>query len=201
MEVLGDAGDAAVIAIARHLTELYLADPNSISPSLVGPATRVVASHGDAQLFDQLQKVFETSSDPTHKAEALGLLAVFKQPALIDRAIDYAASGKVRNQDSIFVLVRTLDNSETHDEAWKYIQANWPKVQAQLTEMMGGYLVGAAGSFCSAEKAQEVETFFTAHPVHAAERALARAKSQINDCVQLRSAQEANLDSWLANHK
>jgi aminopeptidase N/puromycin-sensitive aminopeptidase len=201
MEVLGDAGDAQVIAIARHLTELYLADPNSISPSLVEPATRVAAANGDAQLFDQLQKVFETSNDPTHKEEALGLLAVFKQPALIDRAIDYAASGKVRNQDSIFVFARTLGNPDTHDEAWKHIQANWPKVQAQLTEMMGGYLVGAAGSFCSAEKAQEVETFFTAHPVHAAERALARAKSQINDCVQLRSAQEANLDSWLAKHK
>jgi len=201
MEVLGDAGDAQVIAIARHLTELYLADPNSISPSLVEPVTRVAAANGDAQLFDQLQKVFETSNDPTHKEEALGLLAVFKQPALIDRAIDYAASGKVRNQDSIFVFARTLGNPDTHDEAWKYIQANWPKVQAQLTEMMGGYLVGSTGSFCSAEKAQEVETFFTAHPVHAAERALARAKSQISDCVQLRSAQEANLDSWLAKHK
>jgi aminopeptidase N/puromycin-sensitive aminopeptidase len=46
-----------------------------------------------------------------------------------------------------------------------------------------------------------VESFFTAHPVHAAERALARAKSQIHDCVELRAAQEANLQSWLAKQK
>jgi aminopeptidase N len=201
MEALGDAGDPSIIAIARHLTELYLADPNSISPSLVEPATRTAAANGDAKLFDELQKVFETSNDPTHKEQALGLLAVFKQPALIDRAIDYAASGKVRNQDSIFVFARTLGNPETHDEAWRYIQANWPKVQAQLTEMMGGYLVSATGSFCSAEKSEEVETFFAAHPVHAAERALARAKSQIHDCVELRAAQEGNLQSWLAKQK
>jgi aminopeptidase N/puromycin-sensitive aminopeptidase len=199
--VLGSANDPSVIAIARHLTELYLADPNSIDPSLVGPATAIAAENGDAALFDQLQKVFETSPDPTHKEQALGLLGAFRQPALIDRAIDYAASGKVRNQDSIFVFAEALGNPETHDEAWRYEQANWPKVQAQLTEMMGGYLVGAAGSFCSAEKSAEVEAFFKAHPVHAAERALARAKNQISDCVDLRAAQEENLKTWLAKHK
>jgi aminopeptidase N/puromycin-sensitive aminopeptidase len=201
LSTLGKAGDPAVIGIARHLTELYLADPNSIDPSLVKPCTSIAAANGDAALFDELQKVFETSNDPTHKAQALELLAAFKQPALIDRAIDYAASGKVRNQDSIFVFAHTLHNPETHDEAWRYIQANWPKVQAQLTEMMGGYLVGATESFCSAERSQEVESFFTAHPVHAAERALARAKSQIHDCVELRAAQEGNLQSWLAKQK
>jgi aminopeptidase N/puromycin-sensitive aminopeptidase len=198
---LGAAGDPGIIAIARHLTELYLADPNSIDPSLVSPVLEVAAANGDATLFDQLQKVFETSNDPTHKTQALDLLAAFKQPALIDRAIDYAASGKVRNQDSIFVFARTLGNPETHDEAWRYIQANWPKVQAQLTEMMGGYLVSATGSFCTADKSQEVQAFFTAHPVHAAERALARARSQISDCIELRTAQEANLQGWLAKQK
>jgi aminopeptidase N/puromycin-sensitive aminopeptidase len=198
---LGDANDPSIIAIAKHLTELYLADPNSIDPSLVEPATSIAAANGDAALFDRLQKVFENSNDPTLKEGALRLLGTFKQPALVDRAIDYAASGKVRNQDSVFIFAETLGNPETHDEAWKYEQANWPRVQAQLTEMMGGYLVSAAGSFCSAEKSDEVASFFTAHPVHAAERALARAKNQIHDCVELRTAQEPNLQTWLAKQK
>ncbi len=38
-EALGEANDPSLIAIARHLTELYLANPNSIGPSLVRPAT------------------------------------------------------------------------------------------------------------------------------------------------------------------
>ena len=198
---LGAADDPSVIAIAKHLTELYLANPDSISPSLVAPATEIAAANGDAQLFDQFEKVFETSPDPTRKSQALQLLASFKQPALVDRAIDYAASGKVRNQDSIFVFANVLGHPDTRDEAWRYIQANWPKVQAQLTEMMGAYLVTSTGSFCSAEKGGEVQSFFTAHPVHAADRALARAKSQINDCVELRAAQQSNLQGWLATHK
>ena len=199
--MVGEAGDPEVIGIARHLTELYLADPNSIDPSLASAVLAIAAANGDATLFEQMEKVYETSPDPTRKEQALGLLATFKQPALTDRAIDYAASSKVRNQDAIFVFATAVGNPETHDEAWKYVQANWPKVQAQLTEMMGSYLVSSTGSFCSAEKSQEVETFFAAHPVHAAERSLARAKSQISDCVDLRAAQEKNLSSWLAVHK
>ncbi len=201
VRTLGGADDPQVIGIARHLTELYLADPNSIDPSLASAVVGVAAANGDAVLFDKLQKVFETSPDPIQKTEALRLLATFKQPELTDRALDYAASGKVRNQDSVFVFATALSDADTHEEAWKHIQVIWPKVQAQLTEMSGGYLVSAAGSFCSTEKSQEVESFFTAHPVHAAERALARAKSQINDCVELRAAQEPNLRTWLAAHK
>ena len=195
---LGQAGDPAVIAIARHLAEMYLADPNSIDASLVRPATQIAAQNGDAALFSQVQKVAETSNNPSQRENALGMMMTFEEPALADRAYDYMVSGKVRNQDSIPMLAYGLGNPETRDLAWHYMQANWPKVQAQLTEMMGGSLVRAAGSFCSVEKSQEVQAFFTQHPVHAAERALARAKDQINDCVELRAAQEGNLQSWLA---
>ncbi len=46
-----------------------------------------------------------------------------------------------------------------------YVQQNWPQVQAQITTMMGGRLVGASGSFCSAEKRDEVLSFYSAHKV------------------------------------
>ena len=198
---LGEAGDPSVIGIAQHLTELYLADPNSIDPSLVRPATQIAAQNGDDALFTQVQKVAETASNPTQQENALGMMMTFEQPQLADRAYDFMVSGKVRNQDSIPLLAYALGHPGTRDLAWHYVQANWPRVQAQLTEMMGGYLVSATGSFCSAAKGQEVQTFFTEHPVHAAERALARAKDQINDCVALRAAQEGNLQGWLATHK
>ena len=66
--------------------------------------------------------------------------------------------------------------------------------------MSGGYIVQSAGSFCSADKAAEVKQFFTTHPVHASARGLQKAQAQINDCVEFREAQEANLNKWLAAH-
>ncbi len=43
--------------------------------------------------------------------------------------------------------------------------------------------------------------FFNTHKVAATERALKIAGDNINSCVQLRQAQEGNLQSWLAEQK
>jgi aminopeptidase N len=198
--VVGELGkDPQTIDYLKQQAEKYLANQDSVDPNLVPVALDVAARNGDAQLFDKLQKVFETNNDPQRAEQALGLLARFENPALTRRALEYAASGKVKNQDSLFIFAGALAGSGTHDVAWQWITHNWPAVQAQLTEMNGARVVSATASFCSADKAQEVKTFFAAHPVHAAARAVGIAESHINDCMQFRGEQEANLKSWLAS--
>ncbi|MHB8304157.1 MAG: M1 family metallopeptidase, partial [Acidobacteriaceae bacterium] len=163
--VLGDIGhDPQVIAQAKDLTEKYIADPTGVEPSLVRPALRIATENGDSHLFDQLQQISKTSNNPAVQTTALFSLANFHNPELVKRALDYAASGQVRNQDSVFLFASEMRSRDTRPIAWNYIQQNWDKVHAQLTTMMGARLVGATSSFCSADKSQEVQTFFTAHP-------------------------------------
>jgi hypothetical protein len=66
---------------------------------------------------------------------------------------------------------------------------------------MGAYLISGTGYFCSADVRDQVTSFFATHKVAASERALARAKNQINDCIELRSAQEPKLKDWIAQQK
>jgi aminopeptidase N/puromycin-sensitive aminopeptidase len=124
-------------------------------------------------------------------------MAVFREPALEKRALDYAVSGKVRNQDALFTFVIAMQSEETQDFAWQYIQQNWPQVQSQITTTMGGYLVGSTGSFCSADKKEEVTSFFTTHKVPASEKTLKRAQNSIDSCIDLRAEQGAKLQTWL----
>jgi aminopeptidase N/puromycin-sensitive aminopeptidase len=106
-------------------------------------------------------------------------------------------SGEVRNQDSRAVLAALLRDRETRDQSWDYIQKNWDKVHAQLTVSSGAEVVRATGSFCSVQQRDEVVNFFAAHRVEAAERTLAKAVDSINDCIQLRAAQEPDFHRWL----
>lgn len=199
---LGTVGkDPDVIAEAKQVAEKYLADPSSVESTFAQTATGIAAVNGDPAFFDQLQKTFETSANPQLQETALRLLAVFKNQSLELRSLDYTVSGKVRNQDAAIELLIMLQGRETRDEAWQYIQQNWDKVQAQLTTSMGAYLVGATGSFCSAEARDQVENFFSTHKVAASERALTRARNQINDCIELRSAQGPKLKEWAAAQK
>ncbi len=199
--LLGGAKDPDVIARSKAITEKYLADPASVDPTLARVALSIAATNGDAALFDQLQKVAETSTNPQIQVRALYLLAVFKDPQLEKRSLDYTLSGKVRNQDSPHMLSIPFMSSETRDYAWQYVQQNWDKVVAQMTPLSAGSFVGSAGNFCSAEARDQVVAFYASHKVPSSERALKRAVDQINDCIELRANQEANLKEWLAKQQ
>ncbi len=196
--LLGHIGeDPAVLADASRLANQYLDDPSSVEPTLAQTAMAVAAENGDAQLYDRLQHVYENSHNPEFQETALRLLATFRNPALEKRALDYAVSGKVRNQDAAIQLAIALRDPDTRDEAWRFIKSHWEQVHAQLTTSMGQILVEYSGSFCSASERDDVQSFYTAHPVEAADVSLKRAVERMNGCIQLRSAQEGNLKQWL----
>ncbi len=200
--VLGEIGrDPHIIAQAKDLTNKYIADQTSVESSLVRPAVMIATENGDSRLFDQLQQLSKTSNNPDVKETALISLANFHNPALVRRALDYATSGQVRNQDAMFLFIVALRSRDTRQIAWDYIQKNWDQVHAQMTTTMGGYLVQSTGSFCSADIAQQVQTFFTAHPVAAAQEALKRATNSIHDCSVLRTTQQSKLTEWLAKQQ
>ncbi len=197
--VLGFYGkDPAVLAQARDIAEKYLADPASVEPTLRQTALAVAARSGDAALFDRFLKIYETSTNPEFQIGALQRLAQFEDPSLVERALDFAVSGKVRNQDAAFQLAIALGIDKNRDQAWRFIQSHWDKVQAQFTTDMGARLVSSTGSFCSATSRDSVEQFFTSHKVAAADSALRHAIELINGCIEFRTMQEPELKSWLS---
>jgi len=197
--VLGFYGnDPAVLKQAESLAESYIADSASVDPTLGQTALSVAARHGDAKLFNKLQKLYETSNNPVRQEIALHMLARFESPELERRSLDYATSGKVRNQDAARQLAVSLTMQATRDQAWSYVKSHWDSVKAQLTTEMGGYLVDSTGGFCSADMRDEVQQFFSTHKVAASDRALKRAVERINGCIEFRRLQEPNLKKWLA---
>jgi aminopeptidase N/puromycin-sensitive aminopeptidase len=199
--ILGAAHDPAVLAQAQALTaRVYATDKKkdkTLDAALADSAVLVSASTGDVALYDKLLAISKDSKNPYEKTDALRLLARFPDPALVKRTLDYTVSGEVRNQDAWIVLVALLHNRETRDQAWEYMQKNWDKVQAQLTISSGASVVAATGSFCSVRQRDEVVNFFATHKVESSERTLAKAIDSINDCIQLRSAQESDFHRWL----
>ena len=145
-----------------------------------------------------MQNVYETSKNPELQEGALRLLAEFKDPVLVQRSLDYAVSDKVRNQDTAIQFAISLQIDEDRDQAWKYIQDNWDKVQKQLTTEMGADLVSATGNFCTADARDDVKHFFASHKVLSSDMSLLHAIEHINGCIELRALQEPNLKQWIA---
>lgn len=196
--LLGGADDLAVVAEAKRSAAKALAGDTATDPEMMRAAVNVAADHGDAAMYDQLQHIAETSSNPTDQTEALFTLPTFTDRALVQRTLEYAVGGKVRNQDSWILLSSLLQRPETRVQAWTYIKANWDKVRAQFTTSSGNRVVSAAGAFCSAADRTDVQQFFASHPVQASERALRDALDSIDTCTRVRAAQQPGLQAWLA---
>ena len=198
-ELVGDVGaDPAILAQAKEIAESSLRDPNLVDATLAARALKIAAQNGDAAFFAQLQQISETSPDPQLKKNALLALARFRDPALATRALQYAVSSRVRNQDAMQLLQLEMGERRTRDLAWKYVQEHWPLVQAQITTSNGAALLTSMGNFCSAEHSSEVARFFAEHTVPASARALEQARDNITDCVNLRATQGPDLQRWLA---
>jgi len=197
--VLGVYGnDPAILAQARQIADQYLANPASVDSTLGLTALSIAARNGDAALFDALLHVAETSTNPEFQEGALRMLVQFEDPALLQRALDYAVSGKVRNQDTAIQFAIALSSDKNRDLAWKYIETHWDKVQAQLTPEMATILVRATGGFCSADARDDVKKFFADHKVAGSGLPLKHAVEHIDGCIELRRLQEPNLKQWLA---
>ena len=194
----GEARDEKTLAEARELSDKYLADPDSVDPNLAQTALQITARNGDAELFDKLQKISENSTNPEMQIGALRLLAMFENPDLARRALEYAVSDKVRNQDAAIQLAIALEVDKNRQIAWNFIQTHWDEVKKEFTPEMGNTLVGAAGSFCNPSARDQVETFFATHKVPDTDQELKHSIERINGCIELRELQEPKLKTWLA---
>ncbi len=190
--------DADLEAQARGIADQYLANPASVDPTLGQTALHVAAENGDSALFDKLEKTYETSKDPELQEVALRELVTFKNPDLLERALEYSVSSKVRNQNSAIQFSSAMRIPENRDQTWNFIKTHWDQVQTEFTPEMGSYLVSGTGNFCTVEARDDVKSFLASHPVPAADAALRHALESIDGCIELRRLQEPNLKQWLA---
>ena len=197
---LGEAQDPAILTHARELTDELFSGKKSSEPDILDAAVALAVASADADFYDRIQVVAEKADDPGLQSEALELLAKFHDATLVTRTLEYAVSGKVRNQDSWVLIAVELSQRETRDIAWPWVQAHWDQVKAQLTTASGADLIAAVGSFCTVEQRDQARSFFATHKVEAAGRALAKSLDSIDDCVRLRAAQEPKLHDWLVAH-
>ena len=195
---LGQAEDPDILKHARQVTEDLFSGKPVLEPNILDVSVELASLNGDQALYERIATIAEQAEDPGQQSEALEVLTRFREPVLIVRTLEYAVSGKVRNQDSWGVIAGELAQRANAELAWAWTQKNWDRVKAQLTAASGGNLISATGSFCSVKERNEVAEFFATHKVDASERALAKSLDEIDACVRFREMQEPKLKVWLA---
>ncbi len=205
--VLGTAGyvgrDPAVLERSRKLASDFANGKFDLDPSLRDTAIGLAAFSGDATLYDQFKAKTDESKNPEDYYRYLFALTSFRDPALVSRSLELSTTAAIRSQDTAVFLGLILRHPDpaVRRVAWSYVKAHWNDIHNKLTMSSGSNLVRSSGSAtCDEATRDDITTFFRDHPVVSSERTLRQTVERIDNCIVLRSRQEANLAAWIAKH-
>ncbi len=200
VETLGTtAEDPDVISRARAALDKALAGGPALEPTLAGSIVRAAAAHGDVKLFDALTVAADRAAAPEDHYRYLNALTEFRDPPLIDRALQHTLSPTLRSQDASSYLASFFGNQVARPRAWSFVKAQWPALEPKVAIFGGDTgLVAALGQFCDAKTRDEIVSFFTAHKLQGAVRTLDQTVERINNCIELKEKQTEAVAGWLA---
>jgi aminopeptidase N len=199
IEALGTSGgDPDVSTRSRASLDRSLSGSAPLDPTLAGAITDVAAEHGDRALQDALLNASDHAAAPTEHYRYLYALAHFRDPALIDRALEYSLTSKLRSQDTAGFLARFLREEAARARTWAFVKQHWPDLADRIA-IVGGdtTVVSALGAFCDTTSRDDIKAFFAAHPLQSAARTLDQTVERIDNCAALRERQAPVLAEWL----
>ena len=159
----------------------------------------MAARHGDAELYSQFKAQMKIGQDSRRCTTATsGRWANFPEPNLIEQTLASTLTPEVRSQD-LYILVDMMENPAARDtdvgfHAQELRRHQRPRLAADWAASASSCI---GESFCSQEKAQEVEQFFQQHPIQGTERNQKEALESIHSCATLKQQQQTTLSAWL----
>jgi alanyl aminopeptidase len=196
---LGDAGrDPQVRRFAVEQAAAYLEDPGSVPSSIASVCLSLAAMEGGEPQFEAMRQRFESASTPSERSRYLLSLGAFRDPEVVDRALDYAFSGPLRPNE-LFTIPRGVRETPAGAErAWRWLTEHYAQIGARLPgEYMAYMPYFAAG--CSAERLEAARAFFdaTEHQAQGTARTLSRVADGVEECLALRAREGASVREYL----
>ncbi|UCE85228.1 MAG: M1 family metallopeptidase, partial [Deltaproteobacteria bacterium] len=164
-----------VVQTANRRLDAYLADRTSLDANLADAVVAIGARGGDAARFDALLEASRRALTPQEARRLLLALGEFRADALIDRALALSLTDAVPTQEVVFLLVRLLQNRCARERTWQFLKRRWPRLHKRMPPMLVSRPIEALPELQTAAHRRDVASFFRAHPVPAAARAVRQA--------------------------
>ena len=135
--------------------------PSSKVPSeLYELALSAAVREGGSAAFDEVEAQLFAASDGVLRSRLLNALAYVRDEALGKRVLQLSLDPRLRTNERLLPLFGQLGQRETRERAFSWLRESYDALQTHLGAHGGNDVIAATASFCSEEKAREVEAFF-----------------------------------------
>lgn len=196
---LGEEGnDPMVLQYADSLARVFMYDPTAIDPAMITTSVTLAVQRGDRAMFEDCKKRFETAQVPQQRSLFLSALGNFRDPVLVDEALNYSLSGPLRPNEFFNIPFSVVSSPAYEDKVFEWQMSNYDAITAMIPPMFASYLPFMAGG-CSRERLAKAQEYFSdpARSVPGTEETLAKVSDQVNDCAGLRDREGAKVAAYL----
>ena len=119
---------------ARALFAAYEKNPDSVDRNLIPALVAILAHIGGTAEYEKFFARFKNAQTPQEETRYLFALANFTDAELIDRTLDLTINGKVRTQNSPYLMREALLNKHGRERAWSFMKAHWDEMNRQYPD-------------------------------------------------------------------
>jgi aminopeptidase N len=161
VSVLGRYGsDPAVRVAAVEKADLYLASADAVDSNLAGIILRVTALNDDGNRFDKYVDAYLASTNGRQKTNILRAM-VFKDPAIVIKALDFSISDAVMAGDASYILAKYPTILDDHTILYDWLEANLDAFEANTPSSEHQNLPLTMTGTCNDKNLAMLREFFT----------------------------------------
>lgn len=184
------ADDPDVIARCRKLVELIIENPRAIDPEIVRASLFVTADHGGQTEYTRFFDLYKTTQAPHEQQRWLAALAAFDDADLVVDTVAASLDGRIRTQDSAWVIGATFGNRKNGLLAWQQVRRQWDAF-VKLPTMTQRRMIEGLPALSKPEAAAEIEAFFSETILPHAAKSIAQNLERLRANVLLRDRETA----------
>ncbi|CAJ0763078.1 15809_t:CDS:10 [Entrophospora sp. SA101] len=128
IEYAGKSGCPEIVKEARRRFDLLTKhnDESAIHPNIRGAVFSIVLKYGGGEEeFNAIIDIYRKTTIPDQKILVLVSLGHAGQPELIQRALDFAISDEVKEQDIVHSFSGLRANRKSRRALWEFFKKNW----------------------------------------------------------------------------
>jgi puromycin-sensitive aminopeptidase len=194
LKALGNLGeDGETIATARSV---YRGD-GDVEAEVADAALSIVAAHGDAATFDELIERSDSAPTPQLKVKNLRAATQIPDPTSSERLFHMVLDGRVRSQDSYWVLALLLGHRENGPRTWNLITENWDATLSAIPPQNGRRLIDLIHYRSEPDVAASIREWFADHSIKGGEKYIDQQLELLEVRVALREREGGALGASL----
>lgn len=199
LRALGTLGaDSATRTRARSVRAQMAIDPESVDAEVADAALAVVAANGDMGDFNDFLRASESTLNPQHRVRFLQSAAAVPDQAAAELLFQRVLDGKIRSQDSSWLLALMLGQRDTGVGVWSLMKANWETMLAVVPPTNGRHIIDYIPARSEPDVASDIAAWLSEHPIRGGERFAKQQVELMNVRVGLREREAPRLGGTLS---